>query len=312
MDAAVLHAYGIPRFGTFAEPVQRPGAEIVAVTAAAISNLDLVLATGRYAPRPAQFPCIAGWEGVGHLANGQRVYFARPLAPYGSMAQKTLVASRDLIPVPDGVDDAVAAALGNAGQAAWLPLAWRAHLMPGETVLVLGATGLVGQLAVQVAKTLGAGRVIAAGRDEAMLRRVQELGADATVNLTMSGDLAAAYREAAQGEIQVIVDYVCGPPAEAAQQAASVGGRLVQIGEAASWQEIRVPALLIRSKALTIYGHGSLNADQNKKAVAYQHMAELARQGRLIVPLERMPLRQVEDAWERQRAGTRQRLVLVP
>jgi NADPH:quinone reductase-like Zn-dependent oxidoreductase len=311
MDAAVLYAYGTPRFGTFDNPVQQPGTEIVEVSAAAISNLDLVLAEGRYALRPPQFPSVAGWEGVGRLANGKLVYFATPISPYGSMAQQTKVASRDLIEVPEGVDDAVAAALGNAGLAAWLPL--QAHLLPGETVLVLGATGFAGQLAVQAAKVLGAGRVIAAGRNEEMLQRAKDLGADATVNLATSSDLPTAYREAAQGEIQVIVDYVCGPPAEAALQAASVGGRFVQIGQAA-WHEIRVPVLLLRSKALSLFGLGKMSASFETRATAYQHICQLAARGQLTVPVERLPLSQVEQAWERQRAGTRQRqrLVLIP
>jgi NADPH2:quinone reductase len=312
MDAAVLSAYGTPQFGTFENPRKRAGTEIVEVTAAAISNFDQVLASGHYAASPMQFPCVAGQEGVGRLATGQRVYFARPISPYGSMAQQTLVAARELIAVPERVDDAVAAALGNDGLGAWLPLEWRAQLLPGETVLVLGATGLVGQLAVQAAKVLGAGRVIAAGRNAERLQRARALGADATVNLATSSDLPTAYREAAQGEIQVIVDYVWGPPAEAALQAASDGGRLVQIGQAAAWQEIRLAALLLRSKSLTIFGYGNYDASLETRAAAYQHICQLAAQGQLTVPVERLPLSQVTQAWERQHAGTRQRLVLLP
>ena len=312
MDAAVLHEYGTPQFGTFDNPVKRStDTEIVQVSAAAISNFDLSFASGQPVLRPSQFPLVAGVEGVGRLADGRRVYFVAPVSPYGSMAQQTLVASQNLIEVPDGVDDAVAAALGNAGLAAWLPLEWRAHLVPGETVLVLGATGIVGQLAVQAAKVLGAGRVVAAGRNEAMLRRVQELGADATVNLATSEDLPAAYRDAAQGDIHVIIDYVWGPPTEAALQAATVGGRLVQVGTTAG-DEITLKGSLVRSKSLSIFGYASYHASPERRTTAYRHLAELAGQGRLTVPIERMPLRQVEQAWERQRAGTRRRLVLMP
>jgi NADPH:quinone reductase-like Zn-dependent oxidoreductase len=312
MDAAVLSAYGTPQFGTFDPPRKLAGTEIVNVTAAAISNFDLVLASGHYAVSPMQFPCVAGQDGVGRLATGQRVYFITSISPYGSMAQQTLVASRELIAVPEGVDDAVAAALGNDGLAAWLPLEWRAQLRPGETVLVLGATGMVGQLAVQAAKALGAGRVIAAGRNEERLQRAKALGADATVNLTTSSDLSTVYREAAQGEIQVIVDYVWGPPAEAALHVASDGGRLVQIGQAATWQEIRLPALLLRSKSLTIFGYGNYDAPFETRTAAYQHITQLAAQGRFSVAVERLPLSQVTQAWGRQHAGTRQRLVLLP
>ena len=311
MDAAVLHTYGTPQFGTFDDPVARDGTEIVQVSAAAISNFDLSFASGQHSLRPAQLPSVAGTEGVGRLADGRRVYFAAPISPYGSMAQQTLVASRGLIEVPDGVDDAVAAALGNAGLAAWLPLEWRAQLVPGETVLVLGATGIVGQIAVQAAKALGAGRVVAAGRNEEMLRRVQELGADATVNLATSDDLPAAYREAAQGEIHVIVDYVWGSTSAAALQAAAVGGRLVQVGTTAG-DDISLKGSLLRGKSLTILGYASYHASLERRATAYRRMAELAGQGKLIVPVERVPLQQVEQAWERQRSGSRQRLVLIP
>jgi len=311
MDAAVLYTYGIPQFGTFDDPVKLASTEIVQVSAAAISNFDLSFASGQHYLRPTQLPSVAGRDGVGRLADGRRVYFAAPVSPYGSMAQQTLVASHGLIEVPDGVDDAVAAALGNAGLAAWLPLEWRAHLVPGETVLVLGATGIVGQIAVQAAKALGAGRVVAAGRNEDMLRRVQELGADATVNLATSDDLPAAYCKAARGEIHVIVDYVWGSPTGAALQAAAVGGRLVQVGTTAG-DEISLKGSILRSKSLTIFGYATYHASPDKIATAYRQIAELAGQGRLIVPVERVPLRQVEQAWERQRSGTRQRLVLTP
>jgi NADPH2:quinone reductase len=103
-----------------------------------------------------------------------------------------------------------------------------------------------------------------------------------------------------------------GPPTEAALQVASVGGRLVQIGGSAAWQEIRLPAYLLRSKSLSIFGHGSYQASFERRSAAYQRMTELAAEGKLIVPVECIPLQQVEQAWERQRTGTRQRLVLMP
>jgi NADPH2:quinone reductase len=318
MDAAVLQAYGTPQFGTFDNPVKRTGTEIVDVTAAVISNLDLLMASGQSYLKPAQLPSVAGVEGVGRLAGGRRVYFYAPVSPNGSLAQQTLVASQgreatqDLIEVPNGIDDAVAAALGRSGGlVAWLPLEWRAQLVPGETVLVLGATGFVGQLAVQAAKILGAGRVIAAGRNPDMLRCAQALGADATVNFTTSDSSVDSYREAAPGGIDVIIDYVSGPLAEAALQAATVGGRLVQVG-AATVDEVTLSGPLIRNQSLTICGYRSSQASFETRSAAYKRMSELATSGKLIVPVERMPLEQVEQAWERQRVGTRQRLVLIP
>ncbi len=320
MDAAVLSTYGTPQFGTFDNPGKRTGTEIVDVTAAVISNLDVLIASGQSYLKPAQLPSVAGVEGVGRLADGRRVYFYAPVSPYGSMAQQTLVASQDrqaaqdLIEVPEGIDDAVAATLGRSGGlVAWLPLEWRAQLVPGETVLVLGATGFVGQLAVQAAKILGAGRVIAAGRNPDMLGRAKALGADATVNLAMSDNLVASYWEAAPGGIDVIIDYVSGSLAEAALQAAKVGGRLVQVG-AATVDELTLSGPLLRNQSLTIFGYRSSLASFETRSAAYQRMSELAASQKLIVPVESMPLDQVEKAWERQRVGTRQRqrLVLIP
>lgn len=311
MDAAILHKYGVPQFGTFPDPVAHDGMEVVEVMAAAISRFDISFASGQHYFRPSQLPAIAGREGVGRLADGRRVYFDVPVAPYGSMAQRTLVTPNSLIEVPDGVDDAVAAALGNSGLAAWLPLEWRAQLLPGETVLVLGATGIVGQIAVQAAKILGAGRVVAAGRNAEMLERVRELGADATVDLTLGDTLPVAFHEAAQGDIDVIIDYVWGSAAEAALQAARTSGRIVQIGTL-SGDKISLSAALIRSKFLSILGYASYHASLGQRSLAYRRMAKLAAQGELIVPVERVPLQQVEQAWHQQSFGTYKRLVLIP
>jgi NADPH2:quinone reductase len=125
---------------------------VVNVTAAAISQFDVVHASGKHAIKPPTLPAVVGNEGVGRLEDGRRVYFAGPLAPHGSMAEQTLVNSSNLIDVPTGVDDATAAALGNSGLAAWLPLSSRAQLVPDEVVLIIGATGIVGRLAVQAAR----------------------------------------------------------------------------------------------------------------------------------------------------------------
>ena len=134
---------------------------------------------------------MPGREGIGTV-DGRRVYFTAT-NPFGSMAQRALAEEDNLFDVPDGLDDGVAVALGIAGLAAWLPLAWRAKVQEGEAVLVMGATGVLGSIAVQAAKLLGAGRVVAAGRDAEGLERAARLGADATVDLTATDDPTAAY-----------------------------------------------------------------------------------------------------------------------
>jgi NADPH2:quinone reductase len=305
-----LHAYGTPRFGVFDDPRSNEETTVVEVTAAAISRFDIIYASGSHVLKPAALPVVVGTEGVGRRPDGRRVYFAGPVPPFGSMAERSLVATTSLIEVPEGVDDAVAAALGNSGLAAWLPLSWRGHLAPGENVLIVGATGIVGRLAVQVARLLGAGRIVAAGRDEAALERTRELGADATVRLDGSADLAAVYR-AAGGNIDVIVDYVWGPAVEAAINAAGHGARIVQVGRAGH-DQIQVSADVARAKSLDILGYATYHAPYEIRAAAYRRLGELAGQGQLVVDVERVPLVEIERAWERQRTGTRSRLVVVP
>jgi NADPH2:quinone reductase len=150
VNAAILHQCRTPIFGDFNEPAAQDGDCAVAVHAAAISRFDIMYVGGTHYLKPHIFPCVSGGEGVGHLEDGRRVYFGQPVPPFGSMARKALVRSEGLITVPEGVDDGVAAVLGNSGLAAWLPLSWRAQLSQGGSVLILGA-GIVGRLAVQAA-----------------------------------------------------------------------------------------------------------------------------------------------------------------
>ena len=207
---------------------------------------------------PPPLPSVVGTEGVGTLAgDGRRVYFDASVAPFGSYAERTLVPADVPIELPDALDDGVAVALGVSGLAAWLPLAWRAQLQPGETVLILGATGVVGQLAVQAARLLGAGRIVAAGRDAEMLARAAQLGADATVDLREAGDgagLTAAFREAAGGDVDVVHDPLWGAPAAAALEALGTNGRHVQLGQSAG-AEATLPSASIRGRHIDVRGY---------------------------------------------------------
>jgi NADPH:quinone reductase-like Zn-dependent oxidoreductase len=314
MYAAVVEQYGTPRYRTFEEPVAGEGQVVVEVAAAGVNPVDLAKAAGTFYSGRAPLPFVAGGEGVGTLPDGRRVYFDQPIHPFGSMAQRALVDPASLIDVPDALaDDGLAVALGIAGLAGWLPLAWRAQLQPGETVLVLGATGVVGSIAVQAAKLLGAGRVLAAGRDEQGLARAATLGADATVRLDRTGEeLSAAFREAAGGDVDVVVDPLWGEPAVAALAALGRGGRLIQLGQSAG-ATAEVPSPAVRGKLAEIRGHTSSLASREVRVDAYRTMAEHVAAGRLHVEVERMPLSNVAEAWERMRAGAHGRkLVLIP
>lgn len=134
MHAAVLEAFGAPVAGEFRDPRPMPGATVLTVSAAAVNHVDLLKASGRFYTGPPPLPSVVGSDGVGRHEDGGLVYFDAPLAPFGSMADRTLVDSESLIPVPDGVDPVTGAALGNAGLAAHTGLQWRAGLQPAETV----------------------------------------------------------------------------------------------------------------------------------------------------------------------------------
>ena len=319
MHAAVLHALGKPPlFEEFPDPTPDEGEVLVHVCAAALKPVDKQLASGKHFASPREFPVICGVDGMGRLEDGTRIFFGGPRRPYGAMAERTVVRRAQCFLVPEGVDDDVAAAIPNPGVSAWLSLKHVAKLTPGETVLILGATGVTGKLAVQVAKILGAGRVIAAGRNERVLSTLAELGADATIRLDRPAhELIEAFRsQAAEKSFDVIIDYLWGPPTEALLAAITgaeftVAGsltRLVEAGESAG-PTITLPAAVLRSTALTILGTAGIPAP-DVLTDAFQQVMSHAASGKLRVETERIPLAEIGDAWERNVEA--RRLVLIP
>jgi len=308
--AAVLREYGIPRADDFDEPVAGPDQAVVQVLAAGLNPVDVTISAGRfYAGRPP-LPLVAGREGVGVL-DGRRVYFDAPILPFGSMAERALIDPRSTYEVPDGLPDGVAVALGISGLTAWLALTWRAELRPGEHVLVLAASGVLGQVAVQAAKLLGAARVVAAARSPEGLERCLELGADAAVRLDGSEDLPAALTEAAGGKIDVVIDPLFGEPFVAAVNAASFGARIVQLGAGAG-AEATLASATVRGKLLVIMGHTYFLAPPEIKREGYRRLGEAAAAGELQVESESIALEQLAGAWERMAAGAHRKIVLVP
>lgn len=311
--AAVLSEHqAIPRAGSFDDPQATEQQVVVQVRAAGLHHLDLLKASGSFYTGPPPLPSVVGTDGVGVLPGGRRVYFDATVPPYGSMAERTLVPAEALLDVADGVDDTVAAALGNTGLGAYLALAWRSGLQAGETVLVLGATGAVGTVAVQVAKVLGAGRVVAAALADPRLDALLERGADATVALDAEEELPAALRDAAGGQVDVTIDTLWGAPALAAMEAAGRWARHVQVGQLAG-TEIALPAPLLRSKSLDVRGFSVAHPPLEVRRDGYRRLTELAARGRLAVDVECVPLDAIGTAWERQRrAAGGPKLVVVP
>ena len=312
MRAAVLHAHGaVPEVGEFRDPVAEPGATVLEILAAAMNPVDVRIASGAYPLERYEPPYVAGKEGVGRRDDGGRVYFDRSREPFGAFAERTLIDAGTGYPVPDGLDPALAVCLGVSGLAAWLGLEWRGRLAPGETVLVLGASGVVGQIAVQVAKLLGAGRVVAAARDEATLQRAADLGADALVPLGQD-ELVAAFREAAGGDgYDLVLDPLWGEPALAAMGAVKRFGRVVQLGQSAA-AEVSLPSAAVRNTPLELIGHTNYAADEGRKAAAFAQLAAHALEGAIRVEIERLALDDVPDAWQRAGSSPHAKLVFVP
>jgi NADPH:quinone reductase-like Zn-dependent oxidoreductase len=270
----------------------------------------VAICAGRFYAGKPPLPSVAGREGVGML-DGARVYFDAPIAPFGSMAERALINPASTYTVPEGVADGVAVALGISGLAAWLALTWRAQLKEGEHVLVLAASGVLGQIAVQAAKLLGAGRVVAAARSPEGLARCLELGADAAVRFGEPADLPAALTDAAAGRIDVVVDPLWGEPLVAAVNAASFGARIVQVGAGAG-AEATIPSAPIRGRMLVLMGHTNFAAPPEVKGEAYRRLAEAAAAGEIRVGVDPLPLEQVGEAWRRLEAGSHRKIVLVP
>jgi NADPH:quinone reductase len=315
MKAAVLEEIGkTPVYREFDEPERSPGQSLIDVTAAPMNPVDLWISSGRYHAGAPPVPSVVGREAAGRvlesdtIETGTRVYAPVGL---GGMAERVVAPDDELVELPDGVEDALAASLGVAGLAAWLALGFRGNLQDGETVLVLGATGAVGAIAVQGAKLLGAGRVVAAGRSEQGLERALQLGADATVQIGAGDDLAGAFAEAADGQLDLTIDPLWGEPAAAAIRATSFRGRLVQVGQSAS-PESTIPSGAVRGKALSILGHTNFAVPPDVRRDAYREMLRHAAAGELTVDYELLPLARVDDAWERQAASPGRKLVLAP
>jgi NADPH2:quinone reductase len=285
MRAAVLHEYGAtPSVEEFAEP---EGELVVDVLAAGLNPIDLRIASGTLAGRRQELPYVVGSEGVGRTAEGRRVYFTG-----AAIAERA--AASEPVEVPDGVDDAEAVIYGIAGLAAYLALD-KARVADGETVLVLGASGPVGLVAVQLAKLRGA-RVIAAARREVS-------GADEFISLA---DGVPAFPE-----IDVVIDPLWGEPAAAALRALRFHGRLVQLGQSAGG-EATFASADIRFKELQILGHTNFASPFEERAAALQAMWRHAAAGELHVDVERVPLADAAAAWERQADAPGAKLVIIP
>lgn len=301
--AMVLQAGSAPVYGDFKEPAPSSGELRIAVTAAALSPVVKSRASGAHYSAPDAFPSVVGIDGVGRLDDGRRAYFTLPKAPYGSMAERAVAPSSQCVIVPDGLDDITAAALANPGLSSWAALKERARLAPGETVLVNGATGTSGRLAVRIAKYLGAAKVIATGRNTAALQSLKSLGADATILLIENPDaMEGAFKEHFTGGVDIVLDYLWGTSAERLLAAAAktapegVPVRFVQIGHS-SGASIALAAPTLRSAAIELMGSGLGSVALPRIIRTVDELFQAAAKGGFEIATKPVPLSQVEQAW---------------
>ena len=307
----------IREVGAAPEPadVAAPEGDTIEVLAAPLNPIDLAVSRGGLATGHPELPYVPGCEAVGRTADGRVVWiFGGSLGRTrdGGMAERASVGDAQAVEVPEGADPALAGALGIAGLAGWLPFAWRAPLRGGENVLVLGATGSVGLVAVQAAKLLGAARVVAAGRSAEGLERARAVGADATVRLDDTTDLVSAFRDAfGGGGPGYVFDPLWGPPGAAAVEAAAPWATIVNLGQSAG-ATAELTSAAVRFKSLSILGHTNFAVPADELADHYRRLVGHAVAGELELEVERVPLDAVADAWRRQADGAGTKLVLVP
>jgi NADPH:quinone reductase-like Zn-dependent oxidoreductase len=314
MKAAVLYQAGeIPQYADFAEPIPSEHEQVIEVKAASIKNLDKMRAKGSHYDQHENYPVVVGVDGVGIMADSTRVYAG---SATGMMSQRALINSHWYVPVPDELDDITAAAIPNPAISAWLSLAYKGKLKKGDTVLILGATGITGKLAVQIARHLGAGKIIAMGRNKEALNN---LGVDLTISLNQSDDdvKQAIKAEAVKTPFDVVIDYLWGKPAELLL--GTLAGhdlnatvdhitRYVQVGEMAG-SAINLPAAILRSTAIELTGAGggsiSKEVTAKIKTEILPEVFKLAAAGKLSIDTLAIPLKDVAEAWQQDAQGKR-------
>jgi len=322
--AALLEDPAAPLvIGERAEP--EPGEmALIEVRAAALNPVDVGIASGRFFAGRPPLPYVPGIEAAGAILESERFPAGTRVLACGSglgvtrdgaLAELATASDDVLIEIPDPADDVLAVALGTAGLAAWMPIAWRCPVRDSESVLILGATGTVGLLAVQIAKLLGAGRVLAVGRDAARLEKARMLGADEAVPLGDGFPIRLA-EAAAIDPPTLVLDMLWGEPLEAAVSEVGRGARIVNVGQASvSDAEDGPPAAIssatLRAKRAELIGWSNFAAPVEALADGYERLLDHAAAARVRIDYETVALAEAPDAWQRLRAGGAPKLVVV-
>jgi NADPH:quinone reductase-like Zn-dependent oxidoreductase len=294
--AAISERGALPAIGEFREPIAQDGAVMIDVDTAGLGGWDVL---GAYR-LGVEFPCVIRGEGVGRAPDGRRVYFGeRSVLPFGAWAERTLVPQAEVWDVPDDVDDKTAISMGIAATGAIVPLEW-AKIQKNEKVLVLGATGTLGQIGLQLARRLGAARVVGAARSAESLARLKAKGiADEVVTLGGEDDVTAL-KEASSGGFDVVLDLVCGQPMLSALKATNWGARIMTVGTGAGRQlNLDIADLLFRT--LSCIGTGQRPPADREQI--WLRLLQMDREQRFDIDYVDYTLEQAAEAWQAQQAG---------
>ena len=320
MKAAVINNFGAtPRYGDFANPIPGNDETLVDVKAIVLENFEKLVAGGEHYSSKnmyAQFPAIVGHRGVGTTPDGKLAGFGIMRPPYGAFAEKAAV--KHFVPIPDGIDPAIAAAVPPSALTSYLPLKHTAKIEKGETVLINGATGVSGRIAIQVAKMLGAGRVVGTGRNEKSLKLLESLGADAVIDLKQPDELLLEAFEKEKGDsgYDIVIDFIWGHPAEILLQCfvpKDMGLpkktiRYIPIGAKAG-AGAYVTGEMLRTSGLQLSGMGRVTHEDI--AAGSSQVWEWIRENKLYMDIEKVPLADIEQAWLRDDLAGK-RLVIIP
>jgi NADPH:quinone reductase-like Zn-dependent oxidoreductase len=319
MHAAVVTSFDEPpHYQQFEVPQPTSTQEIlVDVLAVGLHPRVRTGAAGAHYTSTGTLPIIPGIDGVGRRPDGRLTYFAAVDDVIGTMADKAVVDVRRAVELPDGTDVARVAAAMNPAMSSWVALRRRVPLEPGQSVLVLGATGNAGTMAVQIAKRLGAGRVVGAGRDLNRLGALTALGADEVVPLTDDDDATDRALGEAAGEVDIVLDYVWGKPGQRAITALltarsdrSRAMNWIQIGAMAG-PTIELPSVALRSANLRLQGNGQGAVSTAAYLAELPSLVDEIDAGTIAVKPNTVPLADVEAIWNRPDPPG-ERTVLVP
>ncbi|WP_236344186.1 quinone oxidoreductase family protein [Paenibacillus plantiphilus] len=305
MRAAIVMEKGAtPVMGHFDPPVATDGQVIIDVSATALSRVSKFRSMGMHYSSDVNFPIVAGIDGVGTLEDGSRVYFALPTAPYGSLAEQTIVNEKLTVRLPDGIDDLTAAAIANPAMSSWAALVFRAGFKSGQTVWINGATSASGSLAVQIAKGLGAKKIIVTGRNESKLQALEAdeaIAFDMTVNNGQTMFENAIMPVVAEG-VDVILDYLWGDSALAIMSALAKTNtdratRFVTIGTSSGQESIHLPSTILRSSTIELVGSGDKSVSKADLLSAVRGVFEMAAKGKITIATKEFALEDIEEAW---------------